>query len=375
MPEECASPSMRRILHLDLDAFFASVEALEDPGLVGKPVVVGGRLGTRGVVSTCSYEARVHGVHSAMPINEAYRRCPQAVFLPVRHPLYRDYSARVFEIVARHSDRMQAISIDEAFVDLSAFEDAASVAREIKAEIRREVGLVVSVGLSINKLVAKVATDRGKPDGFVVVPPGTEAAFLAPLEAGRLWGVGPRTAERLARAGIRTIGEIASAELGSLASVVGLRQARELRQHARGMDDSPVETDREVKSISEEITFQRDESDRQALWQILLTQASQCESRLREHGLTAQTVSVKMRYTDFRTTTRSLTLAVPTEEADAIAEAAAALMRRWWTPERRALRLLGLRVSSLRPAPGLRQMPLDLRAPSPQEDQPDLPIA
>ena len=214
--------------------------------------------------------------------------------------------------------------------------------------------------------MAKIASDQGKPDGFVVVPAGTEATFLAPLEAGRLWGVGPKTAERLAEAGIRTIGGIASAELELLVRLVGPRYARELKQHAQGVDDRPVETARGVKSISEETTFQRDEGDRQALWQVLLTQASQCASRLSERGLVAQTVTLKMRYADFRTTTRALTMAIPTDDPGVIAEAAAALMRRWWAPEKRPLRLLGLRLSGIRPAPRLRQMHLGL-PPPPQE--------
>ncbi|HEX2922476.1 MAG TPA: DNA polymerase IV [Chloroflexota bacterium] len=348
----------RWILHIDLDAMFAAVEVLQDPALAGKPVIVGASPGRRGVVSTCSYEARAFGVHSAMPIGEAYSRCPQGVFLPVRHGLYKEYSHRVFDLVSRYADAVQQISIDEAFVDLSFSSDPEAVSREIKGRIHREIGLVASVGLASNKLVAKIATDFGKPDGFVVVPHGQEAVFLAPMPVGRLWGVGPKTAQRLETGGIRTAGDLAAANPSTLAGIVGARQVRPLVDRALGVDDSPVKTDRELKSISEEETFQRDESDRRVLWKLLLSQAAQCAARLRDNGLLAHTVTVKLRFGDFRTTTRALTLTVMTDDADAISEAAAALMRRWWAPESRPLRLLGLRVSGLEAAAGLRQLPL-----------------
>jgi len=355
-----ARGSRRDIVHMDADSFFASVEVVEDPSLRGKPVVVGAKPGTRGVVSTCSYEARAFGVHSAMPINEAYRRCPQGVFLPVRHGLYRDYSNRMFAIVAGYADRVQPLSVDEGFIDLSGVRDAVAVAREIKGRILAELGFAVSIGLASNKLVAKIATDQGKPDGFVVVATGTEAAFLAPLPIRQLWGVGPKTAERLAGVGINTIGEIASAAPETLAQLVGSHYWRELQRHALGLDDSLVEVNREVKSISEEITFQRDVEDRRTLWKVLVEQSSQCSAKLKERGLLARTVTVKMRYADFHTITRAMSLPVPTEDAEVLAEAAAALMRRWWAPDPCPLRLLGLRVSGFELATGLRQLPLGL---------------
>ncbi len=348
----------RWILHLDLDAMFAAVELLLDPSLKGKPVVVGAQPGTRGVVSTCSYEARAYGVHSAMPIGEAYTRCPEAVFLPVRHSVYREYSRRVFGVVARYADLVQQISIDEAFVELSTVQQPERVAREIKARIKEEVGLVASVGLAVNKLVAKIATDCGKPDGFVIVPPGDEAGFLAPLPVGRLWGVGPKTAQRLEAAGIKTVGELAAADATLLLGAVGPHSAGQLLRHAKGMDDSPVEADREVKSISDETTFQRDEGDRRLLWERLKEQSDTCARRLQEHGLVAYTVTLKLRFADFHTITRSLTLGVATDDPQALSEAAAALMRQWWAHEGRPLRLLGLRVSRLEPAPDARQLPL-----------------
>lgn len=352
------APEERWVMHFDLDAMFAAVETLLDPSLAGKPVIVGATPGTRGVVSTCNYEARAYGVHSAMPIGEARTRCPHAVFLPVRHHVYRGYSHRVFEVVSGYAEKIQPVSIDEAFADISFAGDAAAFAREIKAAIRAEVGLVASIGLASCKLVAKVATDRGKPDGFVVVSQGEEAAFLAPLSVSKLWGVGPKTASRLEEAGIHTIGELASTDPAQLAAVVGRHQVRRLLDHALGIDESPVEIDREVQSISDEITFQRDEASRRLLWGVLRDQAANCSRRLKERGLVARTVTVKLRYADFRTVTRSLTLSIPTDEPDPLAEAAAALMRQWWAPSPLPLRLLGLRVSRFEATPTLRQLSL-----------------
>ncbi|HZK67339.1 MAG TPA: DNA polymerase IV [Chloroflexota bacterium] len=337
----------RRILHMDLDAMFASVEVLQDPALQGLPVIVGARPGSRGVVSTCGYEARAFGVHSAMPIGEAYARCPQGVFLPVRMELYREYSARVFAVLSRYASRIQPLSIDEAFADLSDTDDPTGLAREVKAAVRQDTGLVASMGLATSKLVAKIATGRGKPDGFVVVKPGQEAEFLAPLPAGELWGVGPKTAGRLEEAGIRTVGQLASADPAQMAGLVGPSAARELMRHALGLDDSPVQTDREVKSISDETTFQRDEAGREALWRVLTQQAASCARRLEEEGLRARTITVKMRFSDFQTVTRSITLECPTGDPAEIAGVAGGLMRRHWSSDCRPLRLLGLRVSGL----------------------------
>lgn len=337
---------------------FAAVEVLLDPSLAGKPVIVGAKPGTRGVVSTCSYEARAFGVRSAMPINEAYRRCPQGAFLPVRFSAYREYSGRVFDVIASHAELVQPISIDEAFADLSFAEDPVALARQIKQQIREEVGLVASVGLASNKLVAKIATDRGKPDGFVVVPPGEEADYLAPLPVDKLWGVGPRTAERLESAGVHTIGDLAGADRARLVEIFGSNYARALAEHAQGIDDSPVYTGREIKSISDEMTFQRDEQDRRVLWKVLQGQAATCAARLRDHGLAAHTVTVKLRFADFRTITRGMSLPVPTDDPEAFSEAAATLMRLHWAPDHLPLRLLGLRVSNFEPNAGLRQLPL-----------------
>jgi DNA polymerase IV len=348
----------RWILHMDLDAMYASVEALLDPSLRGKPVIVGARPGTRGVVSTCSYEARAFGVRSAMPIGEAYARCPQGVFLPVRMEAYRDFSRRVLAILSVHVEAVQPLSIDEAFADLSGIPEPEHLAREIKDHIREEVGLVASMGLAGNKLVAKIATDRGKPDGFVVVTRGDEARFLAPLSVRQLWGVGPKTASRLEGAGISTIGELAAAEIGRLSELLGSNGARDLRERALGRDDSPVETSREIKSISDEVTFQRDEIDRRALWEVLRAQAQICAERLQREGLLARTVTIKLRYSDFTTVTRATTLDMAIDDAEEVARVSGSLMRRYWSADPRPLRLLGVRVSGFEETAGWRQLRL-----------------
>jgi DNA polymerase IV len=352
-----SEPSRPSILHFDLDAFFAAVEVLLDPNLAGKPIIVGGDPHSRGVVSTASYEARAFGVHSAMPASQARRLCPDGVFLPPNFPAYRDYSQQVFAVVGRFAEKMQPISIDEAFAVLSG-PDPELTARALKAAIRAETNLVASVGLATSKLVAKVASDSGKPDGFVVVEPGTEAAFLAPLAVRKLWGVGPKSAERLAGLSISTIGDLAAAEIETLARAFGPRQAKELQKRAAGIDETAVEESREVKSISDETTFAKDADDARLLWRVLGEQCENCARRLVSTGCLARTVTVKLRYQDFVTITRSLTLSVPTGEADAIRGAVAVIMRQSWSRDRRPLRLVGVRVSGLAPAPELRQLPL-----------------
>lgn len=345
-----------RILHFDLDAFFAAVEVLLDPSLVGKPLIVGAEPGKRGVVSTASYEARAFGVRSAMPIAIAQRLCPQAVFRRPQFHAYREYSHQVFGIVRRYSDRVEEVSIDEAFVELA--EQPESTAREIRKLIREETGLTASMGLSTAKIVSKIASDFGKPDGFVVVPPGEEASFLAPLPVRQLWGVGPKMALRLADLGIATIGDLAAAERTRLVGALGRRQAEMLLGFARGVDHSRVEPGQVARSISEEITFERDVRDARLLWRVLRQQCADCARKLSVEDALARTVTLKLRYGDFRTVTRSLSLTLPTDEEQAFLAAAAALMRRAWARDRRPLRLIGLRLSGFRARPGLRQLPL-----------------
>lgn len=346
-----------RFLHCDLDAFFASVEVLLNPALAGKPVIVGGDPAARGVVSTASYEARAFGVHSAMPARTAQRLCPQGIFLRPRHHVYAEYSGRVFAVVSRFSDRIQRVSIDEAFVWLDQ-PDPVAAAQELKRAIKVETGLTVSVGLGTSKLVSKIASDCSKPDGFLVVAPGQEAAFLAPLPARKLWGVGPKTAARLAELRINTIGDIVAAGQEVLTGALGAHHAAELWRHARGVDESEIVVSREIKSISEETTFPQDEREARKLWSVLRLQCRQCAERLAAEGLQARTVTVKLRYGDFRTITRSLTLAAPTADADAFCQVVAAIMQRAWSRERRPLRLIGVRLAGLVPPPTAHQLPL-----------------
>ncbi len=348
----------RTIVHFDLDAFFASVEQLEDPRLRGHPVVVGGDPEGRGVVAAASYEARAFGVHSAQPARIARQLCPTAVFLPTRHDLYHAYSRRVFAIAATYTDLMQPLSIDEAFLDLSLQATPLDAATAFKQQVRAEIGLTVSIGVAANKLVAKIASDLQKPDGFVTVTPGQEAAFLAPLPASKLWGVGPRTAQRLQEMGIRTIGDLARMDVANLAASLGTTHARELVQRAHGQDESPVTPDRQAKSISDETTFPTDVHDARELWRVLREQSATCAGRLHRHGLAARTVGVKLRFGDFRTITRSLTLPAPTDSDREIATAVALLMRQTWAPTRRPLRLVGVRVSNLLSPPPYRQLGL-----------------
>ncbi|MBI3965436.1 MAG: DNA polymerase IV [Chloroflexi bacterium] len=348
----------RSILHLDLDAMFAAVEVILDPALQGKPVIVGNDLGARGVVATASYEARAHGVRSALPMRTARRLCPDGVYLRAQHDRYREFGTAVFRIVREIADLVERVSIDEAFVDLTRLADPEAIARDLKARIRVETGLTASLGLATNKLVAKIASDSGKPDGFVVVAAGTEAAFLAPLPARQLWGVGPRTALRLEELGIRTIGELAAADRVLLVTTFGRMHGDHLLRHARGEDDSPVVTERETKSISDETTFASDEADARVLWDVMRRQAEHCAERLRHYQLVARTVGIKLRFPDFHTITRALTLAQPTDDGATVAMAVATLMRHTWSHERRPLRLVGVRVANLAAAPSLRQLDL-----------------
>ncbi len=348
----------RCVVHMDLDCFYASVEELEDPALRGKPVavVMGLDASGHGVVATASYAARAFGVRSATALSAALRLCPELIALPVRHGLYRRYSDRVMGILRDLSPVMQQVSIDEAFVDMTGIADAVEQAREARDHISREIGLPASFGIASGKLTAKIATSQGKPRGFVVVPNGTEAAFLAPLGVEKLWGVGPRTAERLRESGLATLGELAAFDPADLAATFGPRRALELCRSAQGIDDSPLDTDQRLKSISAEQTL-GGESDPRRLWALYREMAADLSHRLHERGLAARTVGIKLRLADWKQITRAQTLAQPVDDAGRIAAVAADLMRGCWqrgTP----LRLLGIRVSSLASAPDAAQLPL-----------------
>ena len=342
--------STRTILHADLDAFFAAVEQRDRPELRGRPVIVGGGgPGDRGVVSTASYEARRFGVHSAMPLRTAGRLCPQAVFLPVDGRKYQAEGRRVMAILRRFTPLVQPVSIDEAFLDVTAsralFGDGEAIARAIKAAVRDEVGLTVSVGVAATKLVAKVASDLRKPDGLVVVPPGGEAAFLAPLPIARLWGVGEKTAAALAEYGVVTIGHLAALPPEVLVGRLGKHGAA-LVDRARGIDPDPVATGEPAKSIGHEHTFDRDTADREAIEGTLLGLADGVAGRLRSAGLRAGTVTLKLRDARFATITRQATLEAPTDLTEPIFETSLALLRRELRGQR--IRLIGVTASNLR---------------------------
>jgi DNA polymerase-4 len=340
----------RTILHVDLDAFFASVEQRDNPELRGRPVIVGGPGGeyARGVVSAASYEARVFGVHSAMSLREAYRRCPQGVFLPVNGRRYQAASRDVMEVLRRFTPVVEPISIDEAFLDVTGsaalFGDGETIARQIKAAVRDEVGLTVSVGVARTKLVAKIASDLRKPDGLVVVPPGEEAAFLAPLPISRLWGVGEKTATALAEYAVRTIGDLAALPPDLIVRRFG-KHGSSLVGRARGLEADPVHEGDPAKSVGHEHTFDVDTSDPEVIERTLLAMADGVAGRLRSAGVRASTVAVKIRDSRFHTITRQRTLAEPTDLTEPIFRTALELAR----PEVRGMRVrhLGVTASNL----------------------------
>jgi DNA polymerase-4 len=340
------SAGARTILHLDLDAFYASVEQLDDPSLRGRPVIVGGP-SRRGVVCAASYEARRFGVRSAMPTARARRLCPDGVFLRPRFDRYSALSERIFGIYRRYTPLVEPLSLDEAFLDVTASRalhgSGADIARAIKAEVRSSCGLTVSAGIAEVKLAAKIATDLGKPDGLVEVPAGGVAAFLAPLPVSRLWGVGSVTEEALRKIAIGTIGDLARTPEMALAAAVGASHARGLRALAEGDDPREVVPDEAAKSIGAEDTFGEDLRDRAALERELLAQAGRVGRRLRGASLAGHVVTLKVKYSDFTAVTRRTTLERPTDDAHAIVEAARRLLDR--VDLSRPVRLTGISVS------------------------------
>ena len=337
------------VIHVDLDAFFAAVEQRDRPELRGKPVIVGGDARSRGVVSTCSYEARKFGVHSAMPTRTAYQLCPQAIFLPVDGAKYQRVSREVMSVLRRFTPIVEQVSIDEAFLNVAGsealFGPAPEIARLIKREVVAATQLTVSVGVGTNKLVAKVASDLRKPDGLVIVEPGEEAAFLAPLEIRRLWGIGPKTAERLHGLGVVTIGDLAAMPIETLTRLLGDHGAT-LHDRALGVDSEPVTGGGEAaKSVSHETTFAVDVTDPAEIERTLLALTEGVSARLRAAGIRAGTVAVKIRDSRFRTITRQRSLPEPSDLTDTIWRAAVELAR----PEVRGkkIRLLGVAATQL----------------------------
>ncbi|MCY3558854.1 MAG: DNA polymerase IV [Chloroflexi bacterium] len=342
-------PSIRHIVHADMDAFFASVEQRDRPELRGKPVLVGGSPKGRGVVAAASYESRVFGCRSAMPMRTAVRLCPQAEIVRPRFSRYREVSTQIMSIFRDVSPLVEPLSVDEAFIDITLRVEAgampAEVAQWIRQRVREATELTVSCGVATSKSVAKIASDQHKPDGLMVVGPGDEAAFLAPLPISDLWGVGPKTADRLRHAGIETIGDLAQRPLPWLIDRFGSR-GEFFWQLARGIDDRPLSQDRETKSISSETTFAEDVGDEARLRSVVGDQSSGVARRLVEQGFRARTVQLKLRLSDFTTFTRQRTLSSPTQAAESIERTALALLQEQLSPSRR-FRLVGVGVAGL----------------------------
>jgi DNA polymerase-4 len=343
-----AARAERRILHVDMDAFFAAIERRRHPELEGRPLIVGGRGDPheRGVVSTASYEARRFGVHSGMPLRTALRCCPQAVFLPVDYQTYAAVSARIKRVLAEFTPIMEDAGIDEAFLDISAGpEPPAEIARAIKRRIRDETGLTCSIGIASNKLLAKMASDLEKPDGLTVLGESDIAKRIWPLPVRKLWGVGPKTEQRLAALGITTIGALAHAAADGLTAAFGPGHARSLHDAAQGIDASPLITHWEPKSLSRETTFQRDTGDWARVRVTLLAITQELAAQLRERGQLARQVTVKLRFADFDTHTHALTLAAATDAPEPIAHAALQCLERFALLKK--VRLVGVRLGGL----------------------------
>ena len=348
------------LAHLDLDAFFAAVEQLEDPTLRDKPLVVGGDPHGRGVVSTANYHARQFGIHSAMSAAEALRRCPSAVFLRPRHALYRQYSRVVWDTVAEIVPRVERTGIDEGYLDLATvapdFTRARAIASAVQTAVRGRTSLTCSLGVATSKVVCKIASDRRKPGGITVVPPGTEATFLAPLAVRLLPGVGPRAEARLRSAGVETIGALAALGDVELRTLIPGSLGPLLRDRARGIDPRDLDLELEPVSVSAEDTFTRDLTDRERLHDEVRRLSEHVAERLRNAGLSGRTVTAKLRYADFSIRTRSTTLAAAIDDAATIGEIACGLLDRGLGDRPGALRLVGVGVSGLSP---YRQLTLD----------------
>lgn len=343
---------------MDLDAFFCSVEELRDPTLRGKAFAVGGQAGRRGVISTASYAARKFGVHSAMPTGQAMRLCPHLLLVSSFHGNYSEKSREVMSIIEDLTPLVEQLSIDEAFMDVSDLpETPLQIARNLQSRINRETRLPCSIGGASNKLVAKMANDFGKhqhkdptpPNAITIIEPGKEEEFLAPLPVDALWGVGPKTAERLVSMGIHTIGEIAKRNNDELIRLFG-RTGLDLLERAMGLDNRPVEMDHTVKSVSQETTFTKDVTDRAILAKTIKRMASKVASQLRKQGLTTRTVRIKIRWGNFETHTRQISLPNPTNHDSVIVQSALDLFTRFW-PEGKAVRLIGVGTSKLSDQP------------------------
>jgi len=340
----------RKIIHIDMDAFYAAVEQHDNPSLRGKPVIVGGDAEKRGVVSAASYEARAYGVHSAMPTSQAKRLCPQGTFLPVRMGRYQEVSEQIFQILRVYTPLVEPLSLDESFLDVTGserlFGPAVKIAREIKQRIHESTGLTASAGIAPNKFLAKIASDLRKPDGLVEIKPEEVQDFLRDLPISRLWGVGKTTEEVLRGMGILRVGQLATYPMEAIERKLG-KFGRELVALASGEDERSVIPESEAKSISQEETFTPDLCDRETMKKVHLDQSERVAWELRKQRLKGFTVQVKVRYPDFSLVTRSVTLPSPTDQGMEIYPAALTLLDRTEALRRRA-RLLGVGISNLR---------------------------
>jgi len=340
---------MRRILHIDMDAFFSAVEQKRHPELVGKPVVVGGEGDPtkRGVVSTASYEARKFGIHSAMPLRTAYKLCPDAIFLPVDYEEYSRVSEEVKGILREFSPIMEDVGIDEAFLDLSSIDRPSDeVAREIKKRIKDETGLTCSIGIAPNKLLAKMASDMQKPDGLTMITEDEIPSRIWPLSVRKLWGVGPKTEAYLKERGIQTVGDLASLSLDKLTEEFGQSYGSYLHEASRGMDESSLVTHWEPKTISRETTFQRDVDHWQVIAKTLVELTKEVILTMKEEGYQGRTVTLKIRFNNFKTYTRARTLSRHTGSEEEIRRAAFDCLGR--LELKKKVRLIGVRVGNLK---------------------------
>jgi DNA polymerase-4 len=349
---------VRKIMHLDLDAFFCAVEELQDPSLKGKPFAVGGRPESRGVVSSCSYAARKFGIRSAMPMGKALRLCPNLIVISSRHARYGEYSDKVMDRLNQMTPLVEPVSIDEAFLDVSDMaEDVGFLARRLQSQIRSELGLPCSLGVATNKLVAKVASDVGKishrgiesPNAITIVPPGEEARFLAPLPVQAIWGIGPKSTQKLSDLGVRTIGDLSTLSEKTLNEHFG-KYGSELHARSLGIDASPVSNAGVLKSVSNEHTYDHDTRDESTVLKSLRYLCEKVGRRLRKANLSGNVIHIKLRWSDFTTITRQTSLPAVTDQDNLIYTIAVGLFQKAWHEDRLAVRLIGVGVSGLVPA-------------------------
>ncbi len=340
--------SIRAIIHLDLDAFFCSVEVLKNPKLSGKPIVVGGQPDKRGVVAAASYPARKFGIHSAMPMSRAKRLCKELIILPHNFKSYKTYSTIVMKILEQESDLVEQISVDEAFMDvtsrISDWNEAVDIGKKLQNKISTSIGLSSSIGVATNKMIAKIASDFDKPNGLTVVPPGEEKSFIAQLKPQKISGIGPKMAEKLVEMNVNTIRDLSKIQVNILEAKFG-KIGNIMAQWAQGIDDRPIQVSREIKSISNERTFPKDISSKNELIMVLTQLCEKVVSRLNDKKLSAKRVFIKLRYYDFDTHTAQKSLSEPTDSLDIIMDVVKELFIYSWA-DKKPIRLLGVGVSN-----------------------------